>query len=118
MLSFVSFICHNLNKWLDRKYESNKIRNMAIIKTHEKIQRVTERGQITLPASWRRKAGVGTSIVVKEKGGILEISPLHTEDERDEEWITIFDAMRDNRGKGIPAKKFAEIIRNIDRKKK
>ena len=91
---------------------------MAIIKTHEKIQRVTERGQITLPAAWRRRAGVGASIIVKEKGGILEISPLHTEDERDEQWVTIFDAMRDNGGKGIPAKEFAAIIRRIDRKKK
>ena len=91
---------------------------MAIIKTHEKIQRVTERGQITLPASWRRKAGVGACIIVKEKGGILEISPLHTEDQRDEQWVTIFDAMRDNSGKGIPAKEFAEMIRRIDRKKK
>ena len=91
---------------------------MAIIKTHDKIQRVTERGQITLPASWRRRAGVGASIIVREKDGVLEISPLHTEDERDERWVTIFDAMRDNGGKGIPAKKFAEIIRSIDRKKK
>ena len=91
---------------------------MAIMKINEKIQRVTERGQITLPASWRRKVGIRTGIIVKQQGDSLLISPLRTEDERDEEWVTIFDAIRDNKGKGVPAKEFAEMIRRIDRKKK
>ncbi len=97
---------------LDRKYESNKIRRM---KTTEKIQRVTERGQITLPIAWRRKVGVST-ITVREHDGVLEIAPLRTQDERDEEWVTLFDAVRDNKGKGITAKELARMIRRIDRK--
>ena len=83
------------------------------MKTREKIQRVTERGQITLPASWRREAGVGASIIVREKGGVLEISPIHTEDEKDEQWITIFDAMRDNGGKGIPADEMIKTLKRL-----
>ena len=85
---------------------------MAIMKINEKIQRVTERGQITLPASWRRKVGLRAGIIVKQQGDSLLISPLRTEDERDEEWVTIFDAMRDNGGKGIPAE---EMIRTLKR---
>jgi hypothetical protein len=60
---------------------------------------------------------MGTStIIVREHGDTLEISPLRTQDERDDEWVTLFDAVRDNKGKGIPAKKFATMIRRIDRK--
>lgn len=86
------------------------------MKTREKIQRVTERGQITLPISWRRKMGNASAIIVRTKGDTLEITPLRTEDERDEEWLTLFDAVRDNKGKGILAKDFAKMIRRIDKK--
>ena len=82
----------------------------------EKIQRVTSKGQITLPISWRRKMGNASTIVVRTKGDTLEITPLYTEDKRDEEWVTIFDAMRDNKGKGIPAEKLAKMIHRINRK--
>ena len=82
----------------------------------EKIQRVTSKGQITLPISWRRKMGKANAIIVRTKGDMLEIIPIRTEDERDEEWVTIFDALRDNKGKGIPAADFAKMIRRIDKK--
>jgi AbrB family looped-hinge helix DNA binding protein len=82
----------------------------------EKIQRVTSKGQITLPISWRRKMGNGSTIVVRTKGDMLEITPLRTEDERDAEWVTLFDAVRDNKGKGIPAEEFAKMIRRVNRK--
>ncbi len=81
------------------------------MKTTEKIQRVTSKGQITLPVSWRRKMGNMQSVVVRIEEGELRIAPLYTEDEREEEWVTLFDAVRDNGGKGIPAKKFARMIR-------
>ncbi len=81
----------------------------------EKIQRVTSKGQITLPIAWRRKMGNATTITVEMRDDSLIISPLRTEDERDEEWVTLFDAMRDNNGKGIPAKEFARMIRRVNR---
>ena len=83
--------------------------------SQDKIQRVTSKGQITLPISWRRKMGNTSTIVVRTKGDVLEISPLRTEDERDEEWVTLFDAVRDNKGKGIPAEKFTKMIRRINK---
>lgn len=79
----------------------------------EKIQRVTSKGQITLPISWRRKMGNTSTIVVRTNGDTLEITPLRTEDERDEEWVTLFDAVRDNNGKGIPAQ---ELISALEKK--
>lgn len=85
--------------------------------TIEKIQRVTERGQITLPIAWRRKMGTST-IMVKTKGDTLEISPLRTEDERDERWVTIFDAVRDNGGVGIPAEEMISALKKLAKKKK
>lgn len=81
----------------------------------EKIQRVTSKGQITLPIAWRRKMGNATTITVEMRDDSLIISPLRTEDERDEEWVTLFDAVRDNNGKGVPAKKLAQMIRRINR---
>ncbi len=81
----------------------------------EKIQRITSKGQITLPIAWRRKMGTST-IVVRAKGDTLEISPLRTLDDEDEQWVTIFDAVRDNGGKGIPAKEFSRILRKLNKK--
>ena len=84
----------------------------------DKIQRVTSKGQITLPISWRRKMGNASTIIVRTKGDTLEISPLRTEDERDEEWVTIFDAVRDNKGKGIHAEEMITAIKKSIEKKK
>ena len=83
--------------------------------TKPRIQRITSKGQITLPIAWRRKMGTST-IVVRAKGDMLEISPLRTLDDEDEQWVTIFDAVRDNKGKGIPAKEISRILRKIDKK--
>ncbi len=71
------------------------------MKTIERIQNVGERGQITLPALWRKKTRA-SSVVVREKDGVLTVLPFRTEDEREESWVTVFDAMRDTKGKGVP----------------
>jgi len=80
----------------------------------QKIQRVTSRGQITLPVSWRRRHGNTGTVIVRTNGDSLEVTPLRTEDELEEEWVALFDAIRDNGGKGIPAKKLASVIRKIN----
>jgi AbrB family looped-hinge helix DNA binding protein len=77
----------------------------------DKIQRVTSRGQITLPISWRRKMGTKNTIIIRTKEDSLEILPFHSEDARDDAWVTVFDAVRDTKGKGIPAKKLSQMIR-------
>lgn len=83
------------------------------METLSKIQRVTSKGQITLPIAWRRRMGTD-SIVVRTKGDVLEISSLRTPDEEDEAWITVFDAVRDNNGKGILATDLMKILKKID----
>ena len=77
----------------------------------KKIQRVTSKGQITLPIAWRRKMGNATAITVAMKDDSLIITPLRTEDDRDDEWVTLFDAVRDNKGKGIPVDDMIAVIK-------
>ncbi len=79
--------------------------------TFEKIQRVTSKGQITLPAVWRREFGTD-QVVVTAKGGKVEISPVRRSRENE---YTVFDAIRDNEGKGIKAEDFIKILDKINR---
>lgn len=81
-----------------------------------KIQKVTSKGQITLPIAWRRKVDNASTIIVHNDGDSLRISAFkgETEDDRDAEWVTLFDAIQNNNGKGIPAKEFAKMIRQAN----
>jgi len=74
----------------------------------EKTQKITERGQITLPASWRKEVKTDT-IHLKTDGEFIEISPVYKE-------YTVFDAIRDNRGKGLKAIDLVKILKKIDKK--
>lgn len=81
--------------------------------TKEKIQKVTSRGQITLPVDWRRKTNTDI-ITLRTKGNLIEISPLQSEHGKNSEY-TVFDAIRDNKGKGIKAVDLLKILNKIDR---
>lgn len=87
------------------------------METTQRIQRVTSKGQITLPIAWRRRMGTH-SIAVRPRGDILEISSLRTPDEEDAAWVTVFDAVRDNKGKGIPATEFIRVLKKIRAKER
>lgn len=76
----------------------------------EKIQRVTSKGQITLPAVWRKEFGTD-QVVVTARGGKIEIAPVRRVKECE---YTVFDAIRDNKGKGIKAKDLIKILNKID----
>lgn len=80
----------------------------------EKIQKITSKGQITLPIAWRKKMGVDT-IVVRTNGETLEISPARLVNSDADGYTTVFDAIRDNGGKGIKAKDLAKLIAKIDK---
>lgn len=82
------------------------------METVQKIQRVTSKGQITLPVSWRRMTGA-RMITLVTKGNRIEIVPtrLHKENE-----YTVFDAIRDNKGKGMKASDLVKILGKIDAK--
>jgi len=70
------------------------------------VRKITEKGQVTLPSSWRKRVGV-QNVVFVEKGDVLEVLPA--------EIITgeevIFDAKRDNDGKGLPANDLVKALK-------
>ena len=58
------------------------------------------------------KVNKGASFtVVRRSKPVFTIVPLDDEDG----WETVFDATRDNKGKGIPAEDILKAIKNIDR---
>lgn len=76
------------------------------------ITKTTSKGQITLPAVWRRRCDTNR-FTMKQDGDNLIISPLHMDALDDEHWDTIFDAKRDNGGKGIPIDDFISLLEKI-----
>ena len=77
------------------------------------VVKATTKGQITLPAAWRRKYKTSYFILKSKKEG-LEISPLSLDtqsSEKDE--YTVFDALRDNRGQGIKAGDLVDILKKL-----
>lgn len=76
--------------------------------TIEKTQKMTERGQITLPVSWRKKVQTDT-IYLRADGDCIEISPVYRE-------YTVFDAIRDNGGRGLKAVDLVKMLKKIDKK--
>ncbi|MFH0845815.1 MAG: hypothetical protein V1851_00205 [Patescibacteria group bacterium] len=81
--------------------------------TTEKVQKMTSRGQITLPASWRKKIKT-EQILLKTKGDFIEISPFHLPNKNTQNEYTVFDAIRDNKGKGIKADDLLKILKEIN----
>jgi len=74
------------------------------------ILKATSRGQVTLPAKWRKSFSTN-NFVAKEMGGVLEIRPIDIEKAENE--YTVFDAIRDNKGKGIKATDLVKILKKI-----
>ncbi|RJQ31322.1 AbrB/MazE/SpoVT family DNA-binding domain-containing protein [Candidatus Parcubacteria bacterium] len=83
------------------------------METQTKIQKITSKGQITLPVSWRKKFNA-RQIMIKPKGDSLEIKPINLEMYNTE--VTVFDALRDNKGRGLKAKDLIKILKKIDSK--
>lgn len=73
------------------------------------IAKATIKGQITLPVKWRKNFATDC-YVIKERGNKLEISPLDLTKLNDQNEYTVFDAIRDNKGKGLKAK---DLIRAL-----
>ncbi|MFH1631744.1 MAG: hypothetical protein ABIA47_01825 [bacterium] len=77
------------------------------------IAKATTKGQITLPAKWRKNFDTN-QYLIKETAGKLEITPIDLDDlENDDKWVTVFSADRDNKGNGIEAGKFLQILEDI-----
>ncbi|MDB5264480.1 MAG: hypothetical protein JWN64_51 [Parcubacteria group bacterium] len=78
--------------------------------TTTKMSRITSKGQVTLPVAWRRKVKADT-VVMREVKGVLEIRPARISSRGD---LIVFNADRDNGGKGIPLKKLIKILESLN----
>ncbi|MBU3918803.1 hypothetical protein KKC63_02770 [Patescibacteria group bacterium] len=74
------------------------------------IVKATTKGQITLPVHWRRSFSTNR-FIIKERGEKLEITPFDIEKIEKQNEYTVFDAIRDNKGRGIKAKDLAKILK-------
>ncbi len=81
-----------------------------------KIQKVTSQGQITLPIAWRRKFKTD-QIILREKGNILEVEAFNLSTHNESDEYTVFDAIRDNKGKAIKAQDLLKILEKNERNK-
>jgi bifunctional DNA-binding transcriptional regulator/antitoxin component of YhaV-PrlF toxin-antitoxin module len=75
-----------------------------------KVVKSTERGQITLPQQWRKNFDTDNYVLEMHKDKLV-ITPFKLEDAVQED--IIFDAHRDNDGKGIPAEDMLALLKKI-----
>ncbi|MBL7156056.1 MAG: AbrB/MazE/SpoVT family DNA-binding domain-containing protein [Candidatus Pacebacteria bacterium] len=73
------------------------------------IVKATSKGQITLPAKWRRSFNTNKYLLIEKKQK-LEIKPLDMKKLEKKDEYTVFDAIRDNKGKGIRAVDLIKIL--------
>ena len=90
---------------MKERYNMNNDKN-----TTGKIQKVTSQGQITLPIAWRRKFNTD-QVILRTKGNVLEIEAFDLLVRNEDDEYTVFDAIRDNKGKGVKAQDFLEILK-------
>jgi len=74
------------------------------------ILKATTKGQVTLPARWRKNFSTN-NFIARENGDVLEIKPIDIDKIENE--YTVFDAIRDNKGKGIKAGDLVKILKSI-----
>ena len=74
------------------------------------ILKATTKGQVTLPAKWRKNFSTN-NFIARENGDVLEIKPIDIDKIENE--YTVFDAIRDNKGKGIKAGDLVKILKSI-----
>jgi len=81
---------------------------MEKMKKYKKIQRVSERGQITLPKKWREYYPSDSVELELQDSGELIIRPIIPLAANEE---SLWNAVRDNNGEGIAMEDFAEALR-------
>ena len=78
-----------------------------------RIQNITSKGQITLPVVWRRKTKA-EQIVLRVRGDILEIAPAEIPIRGGQKEYTVFDALRDNKGRGLKASDLLTLLKKMN----
>lgn len=74
------------------------------------IVKATTKGQITIPIAWRRRFNTDR-FLISIKNNHLEIKPLDLDKINKEQEYTVFDAIRDNKGKGLKAKDLLNTLK-------
>lgn len=74
------------------------------------ILKATTKGQITLPAKWRKQFYTD-QFVATISPGKLEIEPLKIKRKFIPKEYTVFDAIRDNKGRGIKAGDLIKVLK-------
>lgn len=75
-----------------------------------KVVRSTSKGQITLPKEWRERVKTDNFLLQMNVGYIV-IRPLDLDALEDE--TIIFDADRDNAGKGVTPEEMIKLLKQI-----
>ncbi len=76
------------------------------------IVKATSKGQITIPIAWRKRFKTDR-FLVQIKDSHLEIKPIDLDKIDQAQEYTVFDAIRDNKGKGIKAKDLLKTLEKI-----
>lgn len=74
-----------------------------------KIAKATAKGQITLPMGWRKQFNTDNYLMEVHSQKII-IKPIEMESLNDE---VVFDANRDNDGKGVPVSQMIKMLKKI-----
>lgn len=74
------------------------------------ILKTTSKGQITIPAKWRKKFDTNQFMAIINEDKI-EIKPLILKEDKGIKEFTVFDAIRDNKGKGIKASNLVNMLK-------
>ncbi|MEK7528454.1 MAG: AbrB/MazE/SpoVT family DNA-binding domain-containing protein [Patescibacteria group bacterium] len=75
-----------------------------------KVVKSTSKGQITLPQEWRRQFSTD-SFILNMNNKTLIVTPINLDELEPEE--VVFDADRDNDGKGITPSEMIRILKKI-----
>jgi len=76
------------------------------------ITKSTSRRQITLPIEWRKKFSTD-HFIIEEKNKTLIIRPINLKNLTNKKEYTVFDALRDNHGKGVKADDLIKVLKKI-----
>lgn len=78
---------------------------------NSRVVRATSKGQVTLPSEWRNNFS-GNDFLMKVEANRVIITPAIVEELGDEE--ILFDAERDNNGKGISLDDLIQLLKESD----
>ncbi len=74
------------------------------------IVKSTTKGQITIPAGWRKQFKTDMYII-EAKADSLEVRPIDLDMIVKDKYYTLFNARQDNKGQGIDAKDLLKALK-------